>query len=109
MWKILSFFWLGKVFNSVKTAYYIEFRNAQVTFAEKSKKNNLNKQKRWYLIHTWSEKAVYGNVVNLWVTWNYAYSPFKRNVNINMKVSWTKFNETQDMAELHRHSSTTSF
>ena len=27
--------------------------------------NSLKKQKHWYLIHTWSEKAVKGTVVNL--------------------------------------------
>ena len=31
---------------------------------EKKQKNSLNKQKPWYIIHTWSNKAIKATVVN---------------------------------------------
>ena len=40
--------------------------NGQVTFAEKPyiKINRFKKQKHWYLIHTWSDIALKGTIVN---------------------------------------------
>jgi len=56
----------------LKSVYFCEFlhcfllRNAQVTFAEKPqmKRTILRKQNHEYLIHTWSDKASEGTVVN---------------------------------------------
>ena len=58
MWTKLSFFWLEKC------EYLHCFFN--VTFAEKPQMKiiSLKKQKHWYLINTWSEKAFKGTVVN---------------------------------------------
>ena len=46
--------------------------------------NSLKKQKQWYLIYTWSDKAIksarceLGIAIFAWsVTWNKADSPFK--------------------------------
>ena len=64
--------------------FFFYARNAQVTLAEKPqmKINSLKKQKHRYLIHTWSDKASKGTVVNLALPFlhgglsNYAYSPW---------------------------------
>ena len=67
------------------------------TFEEKPqmKKNNLKRQKLWYLDQKRLSRCKSGIVIFDWrFFWNYAYSPFKRNININMKVSWNRFDET---------------
>ena len=55
-------------------------------------KNNLQKHKHGYLIHTWSDRAIKGASVNRALPslhkgslWNFAYSPFKGTVH----VKWT--------------------
>ena len=69
-----------------------------LTFEEKpqmKKKNNLKRQKLWYLDQKRLSRCKSGIVIFDWrFFWNYAYSPFKRNININMKVSWNRFDET---------------
>ena len=67
MWKIPSFCPTGIVFISVSFSIASQKQEIQVTLAEKSqmKLNSLKKQKHWYLIHTWSDKASKGIVVNL--------------------------------------------
>ena len=63
--------------------------------SRKWKKNNLKRQKLWYLDQKRLSRCKSGIVIFDWrFFWNYAYSPFKRNININMKVSWNRFDET---------------
>ena len=53
----------------------------------------LKRQKLWYLDQKRLSRCKSGIVIFDWrFFWNYAYSPFKRN--INMKVSWNRFDET---------------
>ena len=78
MWKIPSFFWLEKcLFLWVSPLLLIS--NTQVSLAEKPQM----KQKHWYLISTWSDKAFKGtgfrsgiSIFARIVIWNYAYSLF---------------------------------
>ena len=79
MWKITSFFWLGKVF------IFFEFLHC---FLRKSFSQRNRKRKHWYSIHILdqtTDKAFKGTVVNQGLSllhegnpWNYAYSPFKQ-------------------------------
>ena len=62
MLKILSFFLLEKCM----APGLLKTKNAQVEFEKKPLKkiNSLKKQNQWYLIHTWSDNAFKGTVVN---------------------------------------------
>ena len=65
-WTIPSFFWLKCQFLWVSPLLLLYTWNTQVSFTENSqmKINSLKKLKHWYLIHTWSDKAFKGTVVN---------------------------------------------
>jgi len=60
-------FLTGKVFTvSFSTVSFKQKNTAQVTFAMKPqmKINSSTEQKHWYLIHTWSDKAL---KIPLWI------------------------------------------
>ena len=67
MWKIssISLTWKVFIFMSFSIAFYKKkLRKSLSRRNANEKKNSLNKQKHWYLIHTWSDQAFNATVVN---------------------------------------------
>ena len=89
--KIPSFFWLEKcLFLWVSP---LLFKNKkQVTVAEKPQiKINREEKKHWYLIHTWSDKAFKGTVVNKVVSslqWGSLEISLSVNLNSNFIIKY---------------------
>jgi len=65
VWKILSFFWLEKCFFLWVSPLLVLSKKGATHFRRETANeiNSLKKQKHWYLIHTWSDKALKDTVV----------------------------------------------